>query len=117
MPASLKRYWLTGAGAAKIRWGEGGDFMRCVTAINAEITKHGRKPLPDHEIKGLCANLHREATGATPGNAPGERHLARRVKLADIADNSDPVRLAGLDSATRERLQRKYRHALEAVSA
>ena len=64
MPASLKRYWLTGAGAAKIRWGEGGDFMRCVTAINAEITKHGRKPLPDHEIKGLCANLHREATGA-----------------------------------------------------
>ena len=43
--------------------------------------------------------------------------LARRVKLADIADNSDPVRLAGLDSATRERLQRKYQHALEAVSA
>ncbi len=74
MPAGLKAYWLTGAGAAKIRWGEGGDFDRCCTAINAEITKHGRAPLPDHEIKGLCANLHREATGATPGNAPGERH-------------------------------------------
>ena len=74
MPASLKRYWLHGAGAAKIRWGEGGDFDRCVTAINAEITKHGRAPLPDHEIKGLCANLHKEATGATPGNARGERH-------------------------------------------
>lgn len=43
--------------------------------------------------------------------------LARRVKLADIADNSDPARLADLDSATRERLERKYRHALEAVSA
>ena len=42
--------------------------------------------------------------------------LARRVKLADIADNSDPMRLAVLDSATRERLQRKYRHAREAVS-
>lgn len=46
-----------------------------------------------------------------------DNDLARRVKLADIADNSDPVRLAGLDSTTRERLERKYRHALEAVSA
>lgn len=86
MPASLKRYWLTGAGAAKIRWGEGGDFMRCVTAINAEITKHGRKPLPDHEIKGLCANLHREATGATPGNAAGERHHSIEDPTARMAE-------------------------------
>lgn len=31
-----------------------------------------------------------------------------RVKLADIADNSDPLRLARLDQATRERLTRKY---------
>ncbi|BBZ53956.1 HD domain-containing protein [Mycolicibacterium phocaicum] len=58
------------------------------------------------------------------GEAPADYYrrvrgndLARRVKLADIADNSDPVRLAGLDSATRERLERKYRQALEAVSA
>jgi hypothetical protein len=86
MPASLKQYWLAGAGAAKIRWGAGGDFDRCVTAINAEITKHGRKPLPDHEIKGLCANLHREATGATPGNAPGERHHSIDDPTARMAE-------------------------------
>jgi hypothetical protein len=49
------------------------DFMRCVKLINAKIEEHGNKPLPDHEIKGLCAILHKKATGATPGNAPGER--------------------------------------------
>ena len=42
--------------------------------------------------------------------------LARAVKLADIADNSDPSRLSVLDEATRERLERKYRHAREVVS-
>ena len=53
---------------------------------------------------------------STPLKRVRGNELARRVKLADIADNADPVRLAGLDSATRERLQRKYQHALEAVS-
>lgn len=33
------------------------------------------------------------------------------VKLADIADNSDPARLAQLDDATRERLAAKYAKA------
>mgnify|MGYP001047544979 CR=1 FL=1 len=37
--------------------------------------------------------------------------LALRVKLADVADNSDPVRLAELDTEVRERLTRKYEHA------
>lgn len=45
-----------------------------------------------------------------------DNELACRVKLADIADNSDPARLAILDSVTRERLERKYRRAREAVS-
>lgn len=37
--------------------------------------------------------------------------LALRVKLADLADNSDPARLAELDTHVRERLERKYAHA------
>lgn len=37
--------------------------------------------------------------------------LAVAVKLADIADNSDPARLAALDEATRTRLAEKYRKA------
>jgi hypothetical protein len=73
MPVQFKRYWLTGAGASIIRWSTPGDFDRCRVAINAKITEHGGKPLPDHEISGLCANLHKEATGASPGHAPGEQ--------------------------------------------
>lgn len=37
--------------------------------------------------------------------------LALRVKLADLADNSDPDRLALLDRQSRERLEAKYAHA------
>lgn len=37
--------------------------------------------------------------------------LALTVKLADLADNSDPQRLARLDDATRERLVAKYARA------
>ncbi|MBP1326612.1 (p)ppGpp synthase/HD superfamily hydrolase [Leucobacter exalbidus] len=41
--------------------------------------------------------------------------IALRVKLADIDDNTDPVRTAQLDEATRERLARKYAHAREVL--
>lgn len=37
--------------------------------------------------------------------------LARKVKLADLADNTDPERLARLDAPTRARLIEKYAHA------
>lgn len=51
--AQLRRYWTTGKGAAKIRWGTGGDFNRCV--------KHLGKYLRDP--KGYCALRHKAATG------------------------------------------------------
>jgi (p)ppGpp synthase/HD superfamily hydrolase len=37
--------------------------------------------------------------------------LSLKVKLADVADNSDPARLALLDEKTRERLTAKYAEA------
>jgi (p)ppGpp synthase/HD superfamily hydrolase len=43
--------------------------------------------------------------------------LAREVKLADLADNSDPARLAQLPDATRARLMRKYTTAYRALGA
>lgn len=74
MPIQFQKYWLPGgAGGTAIAWNSPGDFMRCVELINAKIEQHGGKPLPDHEIKGLCATLHKKATGATPGHAPGEQ--------------------------------------------
>lgn len=39
--------------------------------------------------------------------------LAQRVKIADLADNTDPARQARLDEATRRRLTEKYRRAYE----
>lgn len=59
MPDKLKKYWLSGEGAAKIRWGVGGDFNRCVRAL-AKYLKPG-------QTKGACANLHHLATGFYPG--------------------------------------------------
>jgi len=69
----LKRYWAEGPGAARIRWGVAGDFDRCIVNIQEAVSKHG-PPLPDGMIKGLCAELHKRATGARPGHAPGEQH-------------------------------------------
>lgn len=61
----LNAYWAEGAGAAKIGWGEPGDFDRCRT----EMRKVG---VPGSMIDGHCSNLHARATGARPGHAPGE---------------------------------------------
>ncbi|MGB9222732.1 HD domain-containing protein [Mycobacterium sp.] len=41
--------------------------------------------------------------------------IAREVKLADLADNTDPGRLATLSEADRTRLTRKYANAYEAL--
>lgn len=43
--------------------------------------------------------------------------LALQVKLADIADNTDPDRVEALDETTRARLAKKYEHALTALTA
>lgn len=42
---------------------------------------------------------------------------ARRVKLADIADNTDPARMAQLDPTVSERRTRKYERAVAALRA
>ena len=57
MPEDLKDYWTHGEGAAKIRWGTDGSFDRCV--------RHLRKYFPENP-KGLCAKLHKAATGQWP---------------------------------------------------
>ncbi|WP_375388363.1 phosphohydrolase [uncultured Amnibacterium sp.] len=43
--------------------------------------------------------------------------LARAVKLADIADNTDPARTALLDEETRNKLAERYRNARRALGA
>lgn len=41
--------------------------------------------------------------------------LARTVKLADLSDNTDPARLAGIAEPKRGQLRAKYRHAYAAL--
>lgn len=61
----LKRYWTTGPGAAKIRWGSPGDFDRCVRELEPKVGAA--------IVKGYCSNLHQRATGARPGKAASEQ--------------------------------------------
>lgn len=56
----IRNYWTRGAGAAKIRWGQPGDFNRCRTQL--------RKYIANPEwLAGTCANLHFVALGVWPG--------------------------------------------------
>jgi hypothetical protein len=76
----LVEYWTHGEGAAKIRWGQPGDFDRCIRNVEEAVTKHGGTPLPPNEIKGFCSRLHVRATGAGPGHAPGVEEAAAKAK-------------------------------------
>lgn len=72
-----------------------------------------------HRVYRVCCLLDRnrsfdntEYYACLSGNK-----TARRVKLADIADNSNEERLALLDKATADRLRRKYAKARIALGA
>lgn len=60
IPKALGQYWTRGEGAAKIRWGTDGSFKRCVRLLRRKVKKLGI------DVEGLCANLHKRATGEWP---------------------------------------------------
>ena len=56
----LFRYWTNGKGGRlRIRWGTDGSFGRCVKLLSKHVP-------PRYSVKGLCANLHKRATGEWP---------------------------------------------------
>lgn len=59
-PTSIKQYWLTGPGAAKIAWHSPGDFTRC------EL--HLEKHVGAERAKRFCAQWHFEMNGYWPGD-------------------------------------------------
>lgn len=86
MPAVLKKYWLTGEGAGKIRWGTPGAFDRCVRNLRDDFPQ---------DPEGLCANLYHEATGRWPGQdktAAAEVHTGAMIAL--VPSEADAARLA-----------------------
>lgn len=76
---SLREYWVHGKGAIKIKWGEDGDFRRCVR----ELGKYVSDP------EGLCNEYHQEALGAPPGK--GHVHAAADSK-EDAVPSPKPTR-------------------------
>jgi hypothetical protein len=51
---SLRRYWTRGEGAAKIRWGQPGDWKRCVKYLSKHLGPRA---------KGYCQLRHKDALG------------------------------------------------------
>jgi hypothetical protein len=79
----LVNYWVKGEGAVKIRWGTDKSFDRCVRHLSDKV----RDP------KGLCAELHKEATGEWPAEKGVESALEDAPEAVfELAD--DEVRAA-----------------------
>ncbi|WP_039017307.1 HD domain-containing protein [Halocynthiibacter namhaensis] len=75
------------------------DALRAIfdeTIVDA-VDAMTKRPAEDYDIY-LC-RVHSNA-------------IAQAVKLADIADNTSPRRVAGLDPETQVRLTAKYKHAV-----
>jgi hypothetical protein len=88
--ARIRRYWTHGKGAAKIRWGEGGDFNRC----RAQLAKYVQNP---EWLAGMCANMHKEALGFWPSTH------AKAVRQALTAAGGLPSPIATLRTEASER--------------
>lgn len=96
MPPQLKRYWLVGPGAAKIRWGTPGDFDRCVRALRGKFPE---------DTEGLCANLHHEALGKWPGQeADGDTTGYSGAMVALMPSEADAARLAAFSDEPQDQL-------------
>jgi (p)ppGpp synthase/HD superfamily hydrolase len=91
--AQVAAAWLHDAvedSAVSEEWLLGAPLLPETKDIVLAVTKRAGEDLADYAARIL----------ATPG--------ALLVKEADLAHNADPARLAVLDEATRERLNRKY---------
>lgn len=89
----IRRYWLKGAGAAKIAWGTPGDFRRC----RSQLRKYIANP---EWLNGACANLHYEANGFWPGD--------RRNRNSLLASGAKPAPLFALTAAAVRPSPAKY---------
>ena len=104
------------------------DEQRIVAALHDVLEDGPRRGWPITPDHLRAAGVPPDALAAVvtithPRGEPDERYwarvaqnpLARAVKLADIADNSDPDRLARLKPSVRDRLSEKYTKAWAAL--
>lgn len=81
----LIRWYERGEGAAKIRWGTKGDFMRCVRIAEKHMTPE--------QAKGFCSNRHQGALGVRPGQEGGGKKAYEND--VDPLDTAASDRMAG----------------------
>lgn len=78
--ARLKAWAIGPEGMRVFKWGVPGDFSRCQKFYAGKI--------PARMIDGWCAELHRLATGKSPGHAVGaEQAMADAKHTATVAKN------------------------------
>ncbi len=65
----LRRYWTTGKGGMKIRWGSAGDWTRCVRQLSKYLGPRA---------KGYCALRHKEMTGLWTGDKKHRQIYGRK---------------------------------------
>lgn len=79
----LRRYWLYGRGAAKIRWNTPGDWTRCYRQLMKYMGPRA---------KGYCALRHKEATGLWTGDKLHRQMYGRnRGKSFFSSDVLEPI--------------------------
>lgn len=72
----LRKWYTAGEGAAKIRWGEGGDWQRCVDIAGKHMT-------PEN-ARGYCNLRHRESTGMSTSQHAALDKAAHGKKSAEL---------------------------------
>jgi DNA-binding ferritin-like protein len=79
----LRRYWTYGKGAAKIRWGKGGDWKRCVRYLAKYMGTRA---------KGYCQLRHKERLGYyTSTHAKMIRDARRNSTIEQFAGLAEPM--------------------------
>ena len=73
----LRRYWTIGEGGAKIRWGTGGDWTRCVRQLSKYMGPRA---------KGYCALRHKEMTGMWTGDKAHRQMYGKKGAFSVYSD-------------------------------
>jgi hypothetical protein len=98
----LRRYWLHGEGAAKIRWGTPGDWTRCFRNLSKYLGPRAR---------GYCALRHKEATGMYTGDKEHRQKFSSNTAIemssTDVLKDTDAIIAAAFQNARAEVLRER----------
>jgi len=100
----LRRYWTRGKGAAKIRWGIGGDWTRCVRNLSKYMGPRA---------KGYCSLRHKEMTGMWPGDKKnrqlyGKQKNGRSVFSTELVNSTAQVIENAINTARADDARERF---------